>query len=148
MRTFSCDACGNTLFFENDTCVQCGSKVGFRADDLTMATVDRAQASGIAPCRNWAELNACNWYATGDAARDNGYCLACSFDDEVPDLSDPQRLALWTETERAKRRLIYTLLGSGCRSGPRPTSADCASGCSRTSAWDTGASSRRRSAQW
>ena len=43
----------------------------------------------------------------------SGYCLACSFDDEVPDLSDPQRLALWTETERAKRRLIYTLLTLG-----------------------------------
>jgi hypothetical protein len=118
MRTFSCDACGNTLFFENDTCVQCGSKVGFRADDLTMATVDCAQASGIAPCRNWAERNACNWYATGDAAQDNGYCLACSFDDEVPDLSDPQRLVLWTETERAKRRLIYTLLTLGLPLGP------------------------------
>ena len=48
MRTFSCDACGNRLFFENDVCVQCGSKVGFRADELTMATAERAQASGIA----------------------------------------------------------------------------------------------------
>ena len=110
MRTFSCDSCGNTLFFENDTCLKCGHKVGFRADDLTMVTVERAQTSGIALCRNWAERNACNWYVTGDAEQSTGYCLACGFDEVVPDLSDAQRLALWTETERAKRRLIYTLL--------------------------------------
>jgi hypothetical protein len=108
VRTFSCDACGNRLFFENDTCLKCGRKVGFRADDLTMATVEHAQAAGIAPCRNWSERNACNWYA--NRAPENGYCLACSINEVVPDLSDPQRLALWTETERAKRRLIYTLL--------------------------------------
>jgi len=108
VRTFSCDACGNTLFFENDTCLKCGRKVGFRADDLTMVTVEHAQAAGIAPCRNWSERNACNWYANDTPG--NGYCLACSFNEVVPDLRDPQRLALWTETERAKRRLIYTLL--------------------------------------
>jgi hypothetical protein len=109
MRTFSCDACGNILFFENDACLKCGGKVGFRADDLTMMTVARAQASGLTACRNWSDFNACNWYTTG-AADGDGYCLACGFDEVVPDLRDPQRLALWTETERAKRRLIYTLL--------------------------------------
>ncbi len=118
MRTFSCDACGNALFFENDTCLKCDSKVGFRADELTMATAGRARESGLAPCRNWSEWNACNWYATGDESRGTGYCLACSFDDVVPALEDPQRLALWSETERAKRRLIYTLLRLGLPLGP------------------------------
>jgi len=110
MRTFRCAKCGNTLFFENDTCLTCSSKVGFRADDLTMTTVGRARGEGIAPCRNWTDLNACNWFATGDTAQGTGYCPACSTDEVVPDLRDPQRLALWTETERAKRRLVYTLL--------------------------------------
>ena len=73
MRTFKCDACNNALFFENDKCLKCGRKVGFRADDLTMATVDRAQASGLAPCRNWAELNACNWYAKTDIEHASGH---------------------------------------------------------------------------
>ena len=118
MRTFLCDACSNTLFFENDTCLKCGRKVGFRSDELTMATVDAAQAGGLVPCRNWSEHNACNWYAIGAAAQSGGYCLACSFDEVVPDLSDPQRLALWTETERAKRRLMYTLLTLGLPLGP------------------------------
>jgi hypothetical protein len=116
MRTFNCDACANTLFFENDVCLKCGAKVGFRVDDLTMATLERAQASGSVPCRNWSDFNACNWYATPDAS--HGYCLACAFDEVVPDLRDPQRLALWTETERAKRRLIYTLLMLDLPLGP------------------------------
>jgi hypothetical protein len=110
MRIFSCDACGNALFFENVTCLKCGSTVGFRADALTMATLARVQASGHTQCRNWTERNACNWYAAPGAAQSAGYCLACSSDEVVPDLSDPQRADLWLETERAKRRLIYTLL--------------------------------------
>ena len=119
MRTFSCDACGNTLFFENDTCLKCGCHVGFRSDRLTMTTIDTAQTNGIAPCRNWSEWNACNWYAIGGGQA--GYCLACGCDEVIPNLSDPQRLALWTETERAKRRLIYTLLTLGL---PLGASAD------------------------
>ena len=118
MRTFHCDACENTLFFENDTCLNCGSKVGFRSGELKMTTVDSARASGLVPCRNWSELNACNWYAAANDAQNAGYCLACSADELVPDLSDPQRLALWTETERAKRRLVYTLLTLGLPLGP------------------------------
>jgi hypothetical protein len=118
MRTFNCDSCGNTLFFENDSCLKCGSKVGFRADDLTMTTLERAQASGITPCRNWSDFNACNWYTSGDDRERRGYCLACGCDEVVPDLRDPQRLALWTETERAKRRLVYTLLMLDLPLGP------------------------------
>jgi hypothetical protein len=115
MRAFICDFCSNTLFFENDTCLKCGNKVGFRPDQMTMLTSYAARNSGIEPCRNWADFNACNWYATAANAvavpqQEAGYCLACSFNEVVPNLADPQRLALWTETERAKRRLIYTLL--------------------------------------
>jgi hypothetical protein len=120
MRTYSCDACANTLFFENDTCLKCGKKVGFRADAMTMATTDSAQANGVQPCRNWNDWNACNWFTAGAPLESGGYCLACSFNEVVPDLGDPQRLALWTETERAKRRLIYTLLQLGLPLGPSP----------------------------
>ena len=28
-----------------------------------------------------------------------GFCAACSFNEVVPDLADPQRRALWIETE-------------------------------------------------
>jgi hypothetical protein len=109
MRAFTCDNCGNALFFENDSCLKCGSQVGFRADGMTMATAGSASAAGLTACRNWTDWNACNWWVAASAAG-QGYCVACSLSEVVPDLSDPQRLALWTETERAKRRLLYTLL--------------------------------------
>lgn len=108
MRSFACDACGGPLFFENDTCLACGRAVGFRSDEIAMCTTESAAASGLAPCRNWTELNACNWLATG-----GGYCAACALNELVPDLADPRRRALWVEAERAKRRLVFTLLELG-----------------------------------
>ena len=119
MRTFSCDACGNTLFFENDTCLKCGSQVGFRADELTMATstARRRAASRL------AAIGRSGTPAIGtrraSRAGQAGYCLACSCDEVVPDLSDPQRFALWTETERAKRRL--DLYAAHARVAARPS---------------------------
>ncbi len=105
MRTFACGSCRGTLYFENDTCLACGKQVGFRPDDLTMCTVEDAAASGLRPCRNWTEFAACNWFASTD-----DYCESCALNEVVPDLADLQRRALWIETERAKRRLIFTLL--------------------------------------
>src|SRR3546814_9590389 len=70
-------------------------------------------------CALVAGVQTCALPIAGAAAQDNGYCLACSCDDEVPDLSDPQRLALWTETERAKRseeRRVGKECVSTCRS--------------------------------
>jgi hypothetical protein len=109
MRTFTCDSCAGTLYFENDTCLACGRKVGFRHDNMTMLTIAAATAGGMHPCRNWTEYGACNWYAATSRKRSD-YCLACDLNEVVPDLSYPQRRQLWTETERAKRRLIFTLL--------------------------------------
>ena len=48
MLTFTCDSCTATLFFENDTCLACGRKVGFRSDELTMCTADGAAKRGAA----------------------------------------------------------------------------------------------------
>jgi hypothetical protein len=108
MLHFRCDSCSAELFFENDTCLACGKKVGFRSTDLSMCTVESAAAVGLAPCRNWTEYAACNWFAP--AADGGQYCASCSRNEVVPDLSDAQRRGLWILTERAKRRLIFTLL--------------------------------------
>jgi len=112
MLTFTCEFCAATLFFENGTCLACGHNVGFRADDLTMCTVEGAAAVGLQPCRNWTEYAACNWFAPV-RADGNRYCVSCSLNELVPALADLQRRALWADTERAKRRLIFTLLEIG-----------------------------------
>ena len=113
MRTFECDSCGGALFFENDTCLACSKHVGFCSDELRMWTVETSAASGLAQCRNWTEYAACNWFVAAGAAAEPGYCAACMLNEVVPDLSDAHRRELWIETERAKRRLIFTLLELG-----------------------------------
>lgn len=117
MRTFTCDSCGGTLYFENDTCLACGQSVGFRSDQMMMCTVARATSLGMRQCRNWVERGACNWFTVAAAGPNTvgrgAYCLACDLNEIVPDLADQRRRALWVETERAKRRLMFSLLQLG-----------------------------------
>ena len=134
MRTFQCDSCGGDLFFENDTCLACKQQVGFRPDQLAMCTVVTAAALGLAQCRNWTDYAACNWFVTNGAAAEQGYCDACSLNEVVPDLADAHRRELWVETERAKRRLIFTLIESDCLCSVAAKSSLCASDCSPTNA--------------
>ncbi len=112
MLTFTCDSCNATLYFENVQCLACARQVGFRPDSLTMCTTESAAAAALQPCRNWTEYAACNWFAPASAGG-SGYCAACALNEVVPDLADPGRRALWGDTERAKRRLIFTLLEIG-----------------------------------
>ncbi len=110
MRTFICDSCSSALYFENDTCLACGQKVGFHPAEMTMRTIAAAAATGARQCRNWTQYGACNWFTTARPGTVSDYCTACEMNDVVPDLADLRRRALWTETERAKRRVIFSLL--------------------------------------
>ncbi len=105
MRNFRC-GCGQTLFFENTRCLRCGERVGFDPAGFFMAP---AAAGGGAPplCRNAADHDVCNWFAS-DAA--SGYCVSCGLNQTIPDLTAGGRRRWWRRMERAKRRLIYSLL--------------------------------------
>jgi hypothetical protein len=59
-------------------------------------------------CKNYSDYSNCNWLVY-DYETDY-YCVSCRLNRTIPNLSKPQNLAYWTEIERAKRRLIYTLL--------------------------------------
>ena len=71
-------------------------------------------------CANRKALGTCNWLVATPTPRTSGfgapaqptapYCLACSLNEIVPDLDDPRRLALYFAVEKAKRRLLFTLL--------------------------------------
>ena len=105
MRSFRC-ACGNKVYFENDRCLQCGAALAFDAEQLLMRPVvpqDRL-------CANHEALGTCNWLAL---APHDAYCLACSLNEVVPNLDDPRRRQLYAVVEKAKRRLLYTLLALG-----------------------------------
>ena len=121
MRSFAC-TCGNAIYFENDRCLSCGRALGFLPDVHTMSAFDaltdnapalNLQALGrtYSPCRNYTETHTCNWMLPSGAS--NQYCLSCDLNAVIPDLTAPRRIQLWYEVEKAKRRLLYSLLTLG-----------------------------------
>src|SRR5690349_6888197 len=114
MKLFRCDHCGQTLYFENVTCENCGRRLGYLPEGNDIVSLDAEGDSWSSPkhpgerfifCAN-AALGSCNWLVrveVGGAV----YCRACRHNEMIPDLSDPRRLEQWQTIERAKHRLIY-----------------------------------------
>ena len=128
MRNFACTNCGNTIYFENIACLKCGYAVGFHAPSLKMVTLKPSTSTPEVPagglfkiceasdgqivryCSNAAH-GACNWLTA--ANDDNTRCDACDLNRTIPNLSEPGSLKAWTDLERAKKRLVYSLLRFG-----------------------------------
>lgn len=115
MRLFTCQACGQLLYFENTQCERCQRRLGYLPERETLSALEpegeawRALARPGATfrfCDNAAH-DVCNWLIAADAA--TPFCAACRHNRTIPDLSDPSHLALWRKLEWAKHRLIYTL---------------------------------------
>jgi hypothetical protein len=132
MKPFRCDVCGNTVFFQNCLCLQCGTQLGFLADQVTLASLHLVANSGhfirvgnatheYRPCDNGVRHQLCNWMVPADQA--DPLCPACRMTEMIPDLSVPGNLDRWRKLELAKRRCLYTLLRLGL-----PTGADYGSG--------------------
>lgn len=68
-------------------------------------------------CAN-AVHQVCNWVTRVDDA--NRLCLACDLNRTIPNLSEAGGLAAWRDLERAKKRLIYSLLRLGLPLGNGP----------------------------
>lgn len=118
MKLFRCD-CGQRVFFDNTTCLRCGSQLGFDPGSLAMISLSPATGGEFADsagaayrrCRNYAEHRICNWLVRAEAPR--GYCIGCDRTKVIPSLGVPGNLELWSKLETAKRRLLYTLLYLG-----------------------------------
>lgn len=111
MKNFSC-RCGARLFFDNTQCLRCGRTLGFQPRDLSLlAFREPEQPRGWRRCGNAAALR-CNWLVRSEASSD--VCRACelnskpSFEGENDDELEQRR-----DVERAKRRLLYSLLALG-----------------------------------
>ena len=120
MKLFFCQSCEQVLFFENTACERCGHTLGYLPQDNELYALD-AMGNGLwqpleagahhtprALCANNAH-SACNWLAEPGQA----YCVACSFNRTIPNLSVPGNTARWQKLEVAKHRLFYTLLRLG-----------------------------------
>lgn len=119
MRTYSC-LCGNTLFFDNSSCLACGREVGFcPACRLITALVPDEQGGfhcghedcGVAlvKCENYLEHDVCNRCVRAETAAAEPLCDCCRFNDLIPDLTVKGNLLKWYRLEAAKRRLFYDL---------------------------------------
>lgn len=118
LKLFTCDHCDNTIYFENAVCERCGHTLGYAPEHNAMLSLSEDNGAWISPalpgeryvfCANAAHA-ACNWLVPegGEA-----YCLACRYNETIPDISDPQNLAQWQSIERAKKRLMYSLIRLG-----------------------------------
>ena len=118
MKTFRC-TCGNTVYFENTICMQCGRTLGFLPDVLEVSAlepVDGERWLALAPeangahyrmCKHYSQDDACNWMVPADDPEP--YCIACRLNEVIPNLDKPGNRGLWLRIERRKRRLVYDL---------------------------------------
>ena len=113
MRRFHC-LCGRRVFFENTRCLSCGRELAFDPAALDLRPLG-AEGDGEARCRNHADHGNCNWLVEPGGE----LCLSCGLNEVVPNLDSAENVQLWTRVERAKKRLIYTLLRLGLPVRPR-----------------------------
>jgi hypothetical protein len=100
MRLLRCPNCCGRIFFEQDHCQTCMSRLVF--DDVRL---DFRLLHADTPCANRTVIG-CNWCARDESK----YCLSCKLTRTVPNLSSPQNILLWRRVEQAKRRLVYDML--------------------------------------
>ena len=121
MKLFSCQGCGQLLYFENVRCENCGRALGYLPDLAEISALGRQAGRGLGRCWRRPErptnsatttMPAC---ATGwcRPTSPEDFCAACRHNRTVPDLSVPGNDALWRKIETAKHRLFYSLLRLG-----------------------------------
>ena len=115
MKIFECGNCAHPLYFENASCEKCGHLAGFSIADLDIRTFQSANyplSSDIGNqqfkyCKNH-QYEVCNWLIPFE--NPDEFCLACSLNRMIPDLSDYENFEKWKKLESAKHRLVYQLL--------------------------------------
>jgi hypothetical protein len=120
VKKFICSKCRNVVYIENIQCVRCGASLGFEphlqqmvavepiADGIFRKVGDRGRQTWRF-CGN-ADHGVCNWLRPG---KEIGLCRACELNRKIPNLNEPGSIAVWSELERAKKRLVYSLLRFG-----------------------------------
>lgn len=118
MKAYQCPSCNHRVFFENVSCVVCGSELGYIAAEdhmvvLTTAPAPEAQApvTGWQACANRQSI-ACNWLvpmASQPTSAQPTLCDCCRYTSTVPKLDDVTNQQAWYRLEQAKRYLFYSL---------------------------------------
>lgn len=134
MKLLHCSRCGARVFYESVQCVQCQALLGFVPEQLEMMAFepeaqDHAAAEPVPapppvrwrplgreigwhrPCLNYRQHQVCNWMVAPDDPHD--LCRSCRTTAVIPALGEPAHVQAWFALEKAKRRLLYTLLSLG-----------------------------------
>jgi hypothetical protein len=114
MRLFACDACKNTLHFDNDLCVICHNRLGYLSEHRMMTALEakgslwysRGVGRSFKLCANAAE-GGCNWLIPAESVGD--LCPACRHNRTIPDLSVPENVERFHHILAAERHLFYSL---------------------------------------
>lgn len=115
MKAFSCQNCGHAILFENVQCLRCLRPLGYLPEFIQMSSFEQSadqfhsdlSHKDYKVCKNGRQYQACNWMI--DAEADEDYCLSCSFNQTIPNVSIAQNLHHWQILESGKRRLLYSL---------------------------------------
>lgn len=100
--------------------MRCGATLGFLPDRMELSAIEPdADGQWRSPnadrryrmCANYSNHAACNWML--DAASEQAFCIACSLNGTIPDLSVEGNRGLWHTMEAEKRQLIYSILRLG-----------------------------------
>ena len=115
MRVFTCDHCGQLVFFDNSSCLRCRSPLGYvhpRRDVIALTEVGPGRLVDLSgPVRVWTRcatspLTGCNWLVPeGGGPR----CESCLLTRTRPADSDAAGMAEFVQAEAAKRRLLFQL---------------------------------------
>jgi hypothetical protein len=115
MRDFNCPNCGQRLAFENSTCLNCGSALGFSLEQTALLVItenDSSEHAGFVDAAKYQlcanlQVAECNWLVPVNYPRLR--CPSCVLTTERPNDADTVGLAEFAEAEAAKRRLIVEL---------------------------------------
>lgn len=117
MEIFKCTHCSQIVYFENNSCVQCGYSLGFEAKELKLyplvfnqnqtCSIYNRTGEHYRYCANHM-YGVCNWLV--EEGSETPYCKACDLNSTIPNLSKPEAIGQWMVIENAKHRLIYSLL--------------------------------------
>lgn len=118
MRLYDCDHCGQTIHFDNRSCVNCGHRLAFVPEHMAMHALAQDEGEGtwhlvarpdykVRHCAN-AAMDICNWTVSADDP--HPFCPACRHNRLVPDASTEVGLSQWRRISQAQRHLFYSLM--------------------------------------
>jgi hypothetical protein len=124
MRVFTCDNCGQLIFFDNVECLRCHAPLGYlhgRRSVVALSSTDGGLLDLGTPARLWQRcaterVTGCNWLVPPGT---NALCESCALTRTRPADDDSEGMAELVQAEMAKRRLVFQLAEIGLPVEPR-----------------------------